>query len=129
MFKNPAGNQEREMPERALIARELAELFSALAHPARVRIIEELGQGEKDVTELVRLTGLAQPSVSQHLSALRNHHLVKHERIGRAVHYSLAERWLASWLLEGLKLIDGRRSEQAELANAAKKARRLWKQR
>ena len=114
------------MPERNLIARELAEFLSVVAHPARVRIIEELGQGAKDVGELVELIGLPQPTVSQHLAALRGRHLVRHERAGRSVTYSLAEPWLATWLLEGLKLIDRERESNSELIKAAKKARRLW---
>ena len=37
------------MPNRVLIARELADLFKLLAHPDRIRLIEELGAGEKAV--------------------------------------------------------------------------------
>ncbi|MFO0788822.1 MAG: metalloregulator ArsR/SmtB family transcription factor [Pirellulales bacterium] len=116
------------MPERSIVARELADLLSTMAHPARVRIIEELGQGSKDVTELVSLTGLAQPTVSQHLGALRGRRLVRDERHGRSVRYSLSEPWLAEWLLDGLRLIDREGSAGKELMRAAKKARRIWKQ-
>lgn len=115
------------MPERKLIAKELAEILDVIAHPARVRIIEELGQGEKDVTELVELIGLPQPTVSQHLSALRARRLVQDRRDGRLVHYSLTQAWLAEWLLDGLRLIESESSAGSELLRAAKKARTLWK--
>lgn len=115
------------MPERNLVARELADLLSTIAHPARVRIIEELGQGCKDVTALVTLTGLPQPTVSQHLAALRSRRLVEHQRRGRTVSYSLTEPWLAEWLLDGLRLLDREGSAGKEFARAAKKARKIWK--
>jgi len=115
------------MPERNLIARELADLLHTIAHPARVRIIEELGQGCKDVSALVDLTGLPQPTVSQHLAALRSRRLVEYQRHGRTVNYSLAEPWLAEWLLDGLRLFDREGSARKEIARAAKKARRIWK--
>ena len=58
------------MPERKIVARELADILGVIAHPARVRIIEELGQGEKDVSELVELTGLAQPTACESSSTI-----------------------------------------------------------
>ena len=114
------------MPERKIVARELADILGVIAHPARVRIIEELGQGEKDVSELVELTGLAQPTVSQHLAALRARKLVRDRRDGRLVYYSLSQRELAAWLLDGLRLIEEGSSTASELVRAARKARRLW---
>lgn len=114
------------MPERTLVARELADVLGVIAHPARVRIIEELGQGDKDVSQLVSLTDLPQPTVSQHLAALRSRKLVEPKRTGRTVSYSLTVPWLADWLLEGLKLIDRERLTNSQLARAATKARRIW---
>lgn len=117
------------MPERNLVARELADVLGVIAHPVRVRIIEELGQGDKDVSELVSLTDLPQPTVSQHLAALRSRRLVDPKRTGRSVSYSLAVPWLADWLLHGLKLVDRERITNSQLARAATKARRIWGQR
>jgi DNA-binding transcriptional ArsR family regulator len=118
--------KEQAMPERNTIAKELAEILSVIAHPARVRIIEELGRGERDVSGLVGLTGLPQPTVSQHLAALRRRKLVHDRRAGRGVFYSLSQPWMADWMLDGLKLIESEGFTGSELARAAKKARRLW---
>ena len=41
------------MPDRQIVSKELADLFKIIAHPDRIRIIEELGHGEKDVNTLV----------------------------------------------------------------------------
>lgn len=117
------------MPERNLVARELADILHVIAHPARVRIIEELGRQYCDVSTLVQLTGLPQPTVSQHLSALRMKKLVHDHRLGRNVTYSLTEPWLAVWLLDGLQLIESQKNASAQLLKAAKKARRMWTKR
>lgn len=114
------------MPERNLVARELAGILHVIAHPARVRIIEELGRQDCDVSTLVQLTGLPQPTVSQHLSALRMKKLVLDRRLGRNVTYSLTEPWLAKWLLDGLQLIECGHSSSVQLARAARKARSYW---
>ena len=114
------------MPDTNIIAKELAEILGVMAHPARVRIIQELGEGEKDVSELVALTGLSQPTVSQHLAALRSRKLVHDRREGRGVYYSLTQPWMADWMLDGLKLIESEAFNGTVLARAAKKARRLW---
>lgn len=116
------------MPERKIVAKELAEILGVISHPDRVRIIEELGQHEKDVSELVELTGLHQPTVSQHLAALRGRKLVKARRDGRGVFYTLTQPWLAQWLLDGLRLIESESTAGTDLLRAAKQARKLWGQ-
>lgn len=48
-------------------------------------------EGEKTVTDLEKLLGARQSSVSQHLARLRADRLVKTRREGKAIHYSLAD--------------------------------------
>ncbi|MGO1317122.1 MAG: ArsR/SmtB family transcription factor, partial [Cellulomonadaceae bacterium] len=48
-----------------------AELFKSLAHPARVRALELLSDGERPVSELLAETGMEASHLSQHLSVLR----------------------------------------------------------
>jgi DNA-binding transcriptional ArsR family regulator len=45
--------------------------FNAVAEPRRRQILDALAGGERPVTELVHLLGLAQPQVSKHLRVLR----------------------------------------------------------
>lgn len=55
----------------------LAATAKALAHPARLRVLEALGQrGECLCGEVVEVVGLAQSTVSQHLKVLREAGLV-----------------------------------------------------
>jgi DNA-binding transcriptional ArsR family regulator len=67
-----------------------ANLFKALGHPTRVKILEILRQGEICVCELVPKLGLGQSSVSQHLAVLRKQGLVTFDKDGLRVNYRLA---------------------------------------
>ena len=67
------------------------ELLRALAAPVRIAIVTELGGGPKCVHELVESTGAAQPLVSQHLRVLRGAGVVRGERRGREIAYSLTD--------------------------------------
>jgi ArsR family transcriptional regulator len=69
-----------------------AELLRALANPHRLAIVRELSAGEpRCVHELVDALGVSQPLVSQHLRVLRSVHLVKTQRRGREIAYSLGD--------------------------------------
>ena len=117
------------MPARVVVARELAEIFRALGHECRIRMVEELAQGdhgELDVHSLVDILDMPQPTVSQHLSILRKAKLVKHRRVGRNVHYSLTNRGLASWLLQALRFLKRRSHDAEELSRAVEDVRRHW---
>ena len=103
------------------VAKELAEIFKAIAHPDRVRLIEELGSGERDVNTLVELPG---PRVSQHLALLRLQRLVEERREGRRHLYRLARPEIAQWIVEGLDFIEGRL--QGPSRSTIRAARRLW---
>ena len=69
-----------------------ANLFKALAHPARIRVLEVLtaGIGPTPVSELLAATELEPSSLSQHLGVLKRHKVVTSARSGNAVYYQLA---------------------------------------
>jgi ArsR family transcriptional regulator len=75
-----------------------AEFFKALAHPARIRILEVLAQGECSVSELVPEVGLESSHLSQQLGVLRRANLVTTRKSGNNVYYRLADRRLAKLL-------------------------------
>jgi len=70
-----------------------AAIFSTLADPTRLRLLKLLcSQHEPDalcVNALVGLLGVTQPAISQHLRVLKSAGLVKGERRGYHVHYSV----------------------------------------
>jgi DNA-binding transcriptional ArsR family regulator len=113
------------MPHRVLVTRELAELLAVLGHPHRIRIIEELRDGECDVTSLQETLGISHSGVSQHLMLLRAHRIVCERRQGRHVFYRLRQPELASWLLGATEFLE-QASEAQELQEAIRKVRRAW---
>ena len=68
-----------------------AELFKALADPARVRIINVLATTGEPVCvcELIEPLGLAQPTVSHHLKKLVDAGLLEREQRGKWAYFSL----------------------------------------
>jgi methanogenic corrinoid protein MtbC1/DNA-binding transcriptional ArsR family regulator len=65
-------------------------LTQALAEPSRRAILTCLRFGQKSVNEIVALTQLKQPNVSNHLARMRGQGVVRAERVGRQVYYSMA---------------------------------------
>lgn len=68
-----------------------AKLFRGFADPSRLMLIEVLRHGKRSVGELVEITGLSQPNVSNHLRCLADCDLVQKERDGRYIYYSLSD--------------------------------------
>lgn len=68
-----------------------AEFFKALAHPLRIRILELLVEGDKNVNELQTLAGIEGSAVSQQLAILRAKNIVFGRKDGNKVVYSLRD--------------------------------------
>lgn len=78
------------------------ELLKTLAHPARIKILEELVEGVKCVSDFEETLDISQPNVSQHLKLLRSHNIVDYFVDGRLKCYFLKEPFIPD-LLELLK--------------------------
>jgi DNA-binding transcriptional ArsR family regulator len=68
-----------------------AELFKALAHPTRIRILELLREGERSVGNLQVTLALEGSVVSQQLAILRMKNLVDTRRAGNSILYRLRD--------------------------------------
>ncbi|GEB31204.1 MULTISPECIES: ArsR/SmtB family transcription factor [Brevibacillus] len=68
-----------------------ANFFKALGHPLRIRILELLAEGDKNVNELQTLIGSEGSAVSQQLAILRNNNIVYGTKDGNKVTYSLRD--------------------------------------
>ncbi|MDA8270260.1 MAG: metalloregulator ArsR/SmtB family transcription factor [Actinomycetota bacterium] len=68
-----------------------AELFKALGHPMRLRILELLMSGEKTVSELQAELEIEASSVSQQLSLMRARQLVDARKNGTNVFYTVRD--------------------------------------
>ena len=80
-----ADDQTRQAFERA------AELFGLLATPIRLRIISELCEGEKNVSQLLDRIAVTQSNMSQHLNMLYRAGVVTRRRQGAQVFYRMGE--------------------------------------
>ncbi|MGZ4527408.1 MAG: ArsR/SmtB family transcription factor [Mycobacterium sp.] len=87
-------------PERPLYEIK-ANLFKALAHPARIRVLEILStsEGPTPVSAILAASDIEPTLLSQHLAVLKRHHVVSGHRIGNAVYYTLAHQKIAELLV------------------------------
>ena len=66
-----------------------AKLLKVLGNPDRLILLCFLTQGEVCVSELVALSGIVQPTLSQQLAVLRDEQLVSTRREGKQIYYSI----------------------------------------
>jgi DNA-binding transcriptional ArsR family regulator len=91
-------------PEFCAQAAQVAELLKLMGNPQRLLIACLLAEGECAVSEIEARTGIRQPSLSQHLGALREAGVIQGRRAAKAVIYHLADARAAA-LLDALKRI------------------------
>lgn len=96
-------SQEQRNGERLEVA---ASVLALLADRTRLALLQQLGEGEADVTTLTEACGAARPSVSQHLAKLRLAGLVVTRKDGRRVVYSLRHGHLRRLVDEALNVAD-----------------------
>mgnify|MGYP002732230081 CR=1 FL=1 len=65
------------------------EAFKALAEPTRRRILELLRGGDKTAGDIAEHFDMTKPSISHHLTTLKNAGLVEAQRDGQSIIYSL----------------------------------------
>jgi DNA-binding transcriptional ArsR family regulator len=66
-----------------------AEVMKALAHPSRLMIADALADGEMCVCELQEIVGSTMPTVSRHLSQMKNAGIIEGRREGNQIYYRL----------------------------------------
>ncbi len=74
----------------------VAELFSVLSTPIRLKIISAVCQGEKNVSEMLAEINTTQPNMSQHLSTLYRSGVLAKRRVGTQVFYRLQSERVAT---------------------------------
>jgi ArsR family transcriptional regulator len=77
----------RDLGEQELL--ELADLFKMFSDSTRIKILYDLFDGEKNVTEICDDIDMNQSAVSHQLKALKTAKLIKSRREGKSVMYSL----------------------------------------
>ncbi|TDD86948.1 transcriptional regulator [Saccharopolyspora karakumensis] len=92
-----------------------ADFFKTLGHPARIRVLELLSEGERAVSEMLPEVGVEAANLSQHLAVLRRAGLVVTRKEGATVFYSLTSPHVAELLAVARRILTGVLAGQADL--------------
>jgi len=93
-----------------------AKIIKAMAHPARLMIVDELSRRERCVCDLTEMVGSDVSTVSKHLSVLRNAGIVRDEKRGAKVYYILRTPCILNFISCVETVIKSRAEEQLDLA-------------
>jgi DNA-binding transcriptional ArsR family regulator len=100
------------MPDRALeaamsrpVSEIKADLFRALAHPARIRVLELLRDGERSVGDMLPDVAIEPSNLSQQLGVLRKAGLVTTRKEGNSVIYAIRDPELVNLLASAKQLL------------------------
>ena len=106
---SPAGGPDVPLSETK------AALFKALGHPARIRCLEVLADGERSVGELQPLVGIELSHLSQQLGILRRAGLVTSRKDGSSVVYSVKDPLLIELMAVARRFLLGSLDETRRL--------------
>ena len=94
------------MPLKESTSTHLAELFSALSDPTRLRIISVLLDTEMNVGEIAAQLEMTESAVSHQLRGLRQMKLVRARKAGRQVFYALDDDHVEKFYRMGLEHVE-----------------------
>lgn len=92
-----------------------ADFFKTLAHPARIRVLELLRDGERSVGELIPEVGLESSHLSQQLAVLRRANVLQARKEGTTVRYSVTDERMFELLEVAKAIITNTLAESTEL--------------
>lgn len=92
-----------------------ADFFKTLAHPARIRVLELLRDGERSVGELIPEVGLEASHLSQQLGILRRANILKARKDGSTVLYSVTDNRIFELLEVAKAILTGSLAESGQL--------------
>jgi DNA-binding transcriptional ArsR family regulator len=92
-----------------------SKIIKALAHPSRLFIVDELSRGRRCVNELTDLVDVDMSTVSKHLSVLKSAGVVRDDKEGARVYYSLRVPCVLNFFSCVESVMSENAKEQAEL--------------
>jgi DNA-binding transcriptional ArsR family regulator len=99
------------------VAEQVADTMFALSTPSRVQILGCLLDGPHAVVDIMEALGMEQSAVSHQLRVLRDHRLVKGDKVGRRRLYALHDDHVRTLLEEALRHVEhGARGAKARRA-------------
>ena len=97
----PVNEIEDTMPDEEILY-ELADLFKVFSDTTRIKILYALMPGERRVADIAEVVGATQSAVSHQMRILKAARLVKFQRDGKNVLYSLADEHVYTMLAQGM---------------------------
>jgi ArsR family transcriptional regulator len=92
-----------------------ADFFKTLGHPARIRVLELLRDGERSVGELIPEVGLEASHLSQQLAVLRRANVLQARKDGTTVRYSVTDKRMFDLLEVAKAIITSTLAESTQL--------------
>ena len=99
-----SGELYEAMPDEEILY-DLADLFKVFSDTTRIKILYSLMTGERRVADIAEVVGATQSAVSHQLRILKTARLVKFQRDGKNVLYSLADDHVFTILAQGMNHI------------------------
>ena len=96
-----AATEPIDMPEEEMLY-ELADLFKVFSDTTRIKILYALMDGELCVADIATAVNATQSAVSHQLRILKTARLVKFQREGKNIMYSLSDDHVYTMLAQGL---------------------------
>ena len=93
-----------QMPQEEILY-DLADLFKVFADTTRIKILYSLMGKELCVAQIAEIVGATQSAISHQLRILKQAHLVKFQREGKNIIYSLADDHVYTMLAQGMNHI------------------------
>ena len=90
-FEMVRWRRRSKMKFKAQEYKEISRKFRALAHPARLRLVESLISRECCVGEIQKCLALPQPNVSQHLQVLKEAGIIMGKRQKNKICYRISD--------------------------------------
>ena len=116
----------KQIPEEEINS--ISNLFSILSNPSRIKILWLLKKKKNlSVHAIQEKLKISQSNVSQHLSLLKTHKIIKEERIGKEVYYSIvAPKKLSKILVSALHLIGYQLAANSEILSTYSEVVSFW---
>ena len=94
-----------------------AQILKALAHPARLLIVDELSKSQRCVNDLTLMIGADMSTVSRHLAVLKNAGIIQNKRQGAQVYYCLSIPCIMDFFECAEKVLESRLKKQLNVIN------------
>jgi DNA-binding transcriptional ArsR family regulator len=100
---------------------QIAKFFSLLSEPSRLKIVHVICREERNVSEIVALTGLTQTNVSRQLNLMLNAGVLARRKEGNQAFFTVSDETLIDVCRDVCIRLASKMETDADVAKAAKK--------